>query len=131
MKKSFTLVELIIVVIIVMILASFAIPQFIQSVERAKGGKAKRALGLIAQAEKIYRIDNEHYIDAQSPNLESALSNDIDLDAIDKDASLDWQYVVEATPNTFIVTATRLDGSFKDQTITLNQSGVWTNERYP
>ena len=57
MKKGFTLVELLIVVIVVGILAAFAIPQYINAVEKAKVGSAKNSLGLIAQAEKMYRAE--------------------------------------------------------------------------
>lgn len=131
MKKSFTLIELIIVVIIVAVLAGYAIPHFVRSVERAKGGKAKHALGLIAQAEKIFRADNGVYIAAVSPNLDSVLNNDVDLKGIDNDISLDWEYKVEVIGDTFLATATRKDGPFMNQTISLNQSGVWINERFP
>ncbi len=53
MRRGFTLIELIVVVIIVAILATFALPQYLKAAERARGAKAKHAVSLIAQAEEM------------------------------------------------------------------------------
>lgn len=137
MKKSFTLIELIIVILIVGILASFAIPQYLKAVERTKAGKAKNALGLISQAEKLYRADSVTgvYLPiAQKSVLTAAdgLSDYVELDAVSKDP--DWLYKVDtaATPPAFTVTATRVaGGANQNETITLNDKGEWGGDFKP
>ncbi len=60
-KKSFTLIEILIVVIIVGILASLALPNFGPFKENTLDKEAKASLSLIRAAEKIYRMENGSY----------------------------------------------------------------------
>gem|GEM_PF-296414 len=60
-KKSFTLIELIIVVVIIGILASMGLPGFNKTKERALDREARANLELIIAAEKIYRMENGRY----------------------------------------------------------------------
>ncbi|MDD5195540.1 MAG: prepilin-type N-terminal cleavage/methylation domain-containing protein [Candidatus Omnitrophica bacterium] len=53
MRKGFTLLELLIVIIIIGILAIFALPQFFNTADVAKNTKAKQVLGEIRSAEVI------------------------------------------------------------------------------
>jgi len=124
MRKGFTLIELIVVVIIVGILATFAVPQYLKATERAKGAKAKNALSLISQAEKLYRAENDTYIVTGVNNTNVILGSYVELNAVDADTN--WQYQVgAATANTFTVTGTRVGGAYAG-TLTLNQDGVWS-----
>ena len=52
--KSFTLVELVIVAVIVGILAAVGLVHYRNTVTRAKAAKAKHGISLIVQAEKVY-----------------------------------------------------------------------------
>jgi len=53
-KKGFTLLELIIVVIVIGILASIALPRFIRVAERARIGEAKSILGSMRSSQIRY-----------------------------------------------------------------------------
>lgn len=128
-KKGFTLIELIIVVIVIGILATVAVPQYLRAVERAKGGKARHALGVIAQAEKMYRADNDTYIVAAAGGLDAALGTYVEMADIDTDSTGgDWSCVVgAATSSTFTATCTRRAGPNVGETIAIDELGAWAN----
>jgi type IV pilus assembly protein PilE len=130
MRKGFTLIELIVVVIVIAILASFAVPQYITSIERAKKAKAENALGIIAQAEKMYRAENDTYVNFASGAADSTLGSYVELDEVDNDT--DWNYqVTGATTTAFLATATRSGGSNNGETVTVDQSGNWGGDFTP
>ncbi|MGF1573593.1 MAG: type IV pilin protein [Sumerlaeia bacterium] len=61
MKKSFTLIELLIVVAIIAILASIAVPNFLEAQTRSKISAARADMRTIATALEIYALDNNRY----------------------------------------------------------------------
>ena len=82
MKKAFTLVELIIVVIIIGILASIAIPQFNKTMERSRIAEASAVLGAIRGAQLRYKLENPAgyaldytKLDIDLPNYDSSLTS--------------------------------------------------------
>lgn len=68
-NKGFTLVELLIVVIVIGILVSLAVPNYMASIEKTKAGKAKQSLQAIRSSETWYRAHMDQYT-ADIPSLE-------------------------------------------------------------
>src|SRR5437773_2319320 len=62
-RKGFTLVELAVVIIIIGVLASFAVPRFLDSVERSKAGEAFNYLAAIRTAQERFQIRQGTYCD--------------------------------------------------------------------
>src|SRR2546421_4654164 len=62
-RKGFTLVELAVVIIIIGILAAFAVPKFLDSVERSKAGEALNYLAAVRSAQERYAIRQGTYAD--------------------------------------------------------------------
>ncbi|RKY30911.1 MAG: hypothetical protein DRP74_06005 [Candidatus Omnitrophota bacterium] len=129
MRKGFTLLELIIVVIIIGVLSSLAIPRFLNAVEKAKAAKAKNAMVLIAKAAKMYAAESDAnvYPSINDGNFSatdgSGLGHLIEMVEIDNDS--DWDYTLTGGDDTYTIEAKRKTGRFADSTITLDQDGKW------
>ena len=67
-RSGFTLIELLIVVVIIGILASIAIPKFASTKEKAYVAKMKSDLRNLATAEESYLGDNQVYYGGAVPN---------------------------------------------------------------
>ncbi|MFA5388245.1 MAG: prepilin-type N-terminal cleavage/methylation domain-containing protein [Candidatus Omnitrophota bacterium] len=71
-KTGFTLTEILIVVIIIGILATLALPMLVKTLEKAKLGEAASNLNLIRTGEKIYFLENSFFTtDIDSLNIEN------------------------------------------------------------
>jgi len=62
-RSGFTLVELAVVIIIIGILAAFAVPRFLDSVERSKAGEAFNYLSAVRSAQERYQVRQGTYSD--------------------------------------------------------------------
>ncbi|MFH0762382.1 MAG: prepilin-type N-terminal cleavage/methylation domain-containing protein [Candidatus Omnitrophota bacterium] len=87
---GFTLIELLVVIVIVVILAGIAIPNYGKAKEHALGKEAQANLKLIAAAEKIYRMEQGSYIDCDDA---SECNNELKLDLKDDN----WAYSVSTS----------------------------------
>jgi type II secretory pathway pseudopilin PulG len=56
------MIELMVVVIIIGILAAFAIPQYLLSAENSKATSAVAQMKMVGAANRMYNIDNSHYV---------------------------------------------------------------------
>ncbi|MFC1623871.1 prepilin-type N-terminal cleavage/methylation domain-containing protein [Candidatus Omnitrophota bacterium] len=111
-RNGFTLVEVLIVVIIIGILAAIGIPQFADSIEKAKGGEAMAGLGHIQTGEKIYYAENEVYTADWAADLDISLTERF------------WTFTIVTPGQTYVATATRSGGSRANQTLTMNETGT-------
>ena len=62
-KSGFTLVELAVVVVIIGVLAAFAVPRFIASVERSKAAESFNYLSAVQAAQERYHARQGSYAD--------------------------------------------------------------------
>lgn len=69
MKKGFTMVELLVVLLIVGILAAVAVPIYLANTQRARASEAVATMGLIRQAERDYFINRNSYFNVTAGNL--------------------------------------------------------------
>lgn len=129
-RKGFSLVELLLVVIIIGILATFAVPHYFSASERARVAKAKHHLSLIAQALKMCRPvrGNHPNLTASNPGATvcvgtQTLNTFLELQEIQLDTS--WQYSGTGGAG-FSITATRQSGAESGATVILNHNGVWS-----
>ncbi len=67
MRKGFTLIELIIVIIIVGILGSIAFTQYTKTIEKSRGAEAKAILGTLRSTDAAYYFEYATFGDV--PNL--------------------------------------------------------------
>ncbi|MFH1459843.1 MAG: prepilin-type N-terminal cleavage/methylation domain-containing protein [Candidatus Omnitrophota bacterium] len=121
-RKGFTLVELLMVVIIIGILVTIAVPSYFRSIERTKGGKAKAGLRAITNAQIQYRALQDQFTAAYADLTDVDLPDDY-LDGDDGD----WTYASVATPSTVVTTASRIAGPYSGQMVTMDQDGTYDN----
>ena len=116
MKKGFTLLELITVVMIVAILAIIAVPQFFRVAERARASEGVNVLGIIRSAQMRYY--GEHSANYSA----SAVRLDVDLPASYRHFSAPAVGAVNAT-----ITRSGAGVSIGNYTLTINyDSGTIT-----
>jgi type IV pilus assembly protein PilE len=78
--RGFTLIELVIVIVIVGILSTIAVPIYRGYVRRAMAAEGKALLGAIAKAEKAYLAEHNRYV---AVNPVTGYSAALDIDARD------------------------------------------------
>jgi len=64
MKKGFTLLELIVVIIILGILATLGFSQYMKMVEKGRSAEARMILGQIRTAQETYKLEQGSYATA-------------------------------------------------------------------
>ena len=128
MKKGFTLIELITVVIIIAIMAALALPQYTRFMERGHGSTAKNALNMIRKAEATYFALNSAYT-----NDTTAAGLALEVPEVAKlftaTANLEWNYTIGTggtNNSTFIATATRRKGVYVCSFMNITNDGNLT-----
>ena len=118
--KGFTLIELMIVVVIIGILASIAMPMYTQYIVRANRSAAQSQMLDIANREQQFLLADRVYADS----LALAASGY----ALPNEVITRYSYVVEvnnaATPPTYTITFRAIGPQQSDGALTLNSVGV-------
>jgi len=128
MKRAFTLLEILMVVMIVTILAGIGIPQYLKAVEKGRSVEAKAVLGQIRNAEEAYYAKNGTY----TSDL-TLLDIEANINTADTCTSDYWYKfsIPSADAAGFTARARRCTESGKEPqatteySITLNQDGGW------
>jgi prepilin-type N-terminal cleavage/methylation domain-containing protein len=115
MKRGFTLLELVIVIIIIGVLATLGIQQYGRMIERARGAEARTILGQVRTAAAAHRLEYGSLLEpAADPFGPTRAGIGADADQIPEDCSRNTHYflytVAADSAEHFIATATRCTG---------------------
>lgn len=119
-RHGFTLLEIIIVIIIVGVLASLALPRFFSTVEYSRSTEALNALGVIRTSVVRCGIVNDNVVGCDTFAA-------LDIDDPGTEPGSHFTYSVAVTgANAFTVTATRntVDGGTSGHLVELSVSGA-------
>jgi type II secretory pathway pseudopilin PulG len=111
-SKAFTVLELIIACLIIVVLVALAIPAYLNQVEESKGAKALENLHVMRNAQLLYLGEYGNYTSSAV-----ALQRYSPFPINDGD----WNYAVNGAADTFTVTATRQTGAYINDTISINE----------
>jgi len=115
---GFTLTELLIVVIIVGIIGTLALPMLVKTMEKAKLGEAASNLNLIRTGEKIYFLEYGTFV---MPHTE------LNIEDPNEQANRYFQYSVDpVTGEDFRANATRREGRYVGKAVHIDKSGAIT-----
>ena len=125
-NAGFTLAELLMVIVIIGVLGSIAIPRFFPQKEKAVVAEAVNMMGAIRQGEIAYRLEHAGYLNLPQTGH---TWDEIGIDDPNSSDARKFDYVVNNT----IITATRRDTTagtqddrYANGTITLDvDSGAW------
>lgn len=123
-KSGFTLLEILVVIIIVGVLASVAMPQLFRNVERSRATEAMESLGVTKrsieacamQFNNVFTTCNTYAAIGMADPSYNATTN----------ASSHFAYTIAVAANSFTVTATRntVDNGVSTDTISLARSAT-------
>lgn len=106
-NRAFTLLELMIVIVILAVLMTISIIQYLAGKENVLLQEAQANLKLIASGEKIYRLETDTYVDiADADEARRVLKLSLPQATTDN-----WNYRVVADTNNFTASAERVTNS--------------------
>lgn len=130
MRKGFTLLELVVVIIILGVLATLGIQQYTRMVERARGAEARTILGQVRAAAAAYKLENGNVTGFGNTN--AGIGTSSDQIPSNCTASHYFNYTVtSASGNQVVLTAARCTANGKipqaATVLTLNLTSNFTS----
>ncbi len=123
---GFTLLEILIVIVIIGILASLAIPNFIKTTEAAKGKEAVVNLETIRTAERMYYLDNNHHSSNNGGDFSELVPSYLPENP-NSNPTRNWNYWFTSP----LFYAQRRAGAYNDDEIHLNYDSDQLSEDWP
>ena len=118
MRSGFTLLELVVAVIVLMVIVNFAIPQYRVATEQNRVDLAGSRLLMIYTAQRMYFVDNQTF----APTLNDLVNAKL----LDPQLSSDSKYtysITSASATGFTALATRAPQFFSGD-LTINEKGI-------
>jgi len=111
-KTSFSLLELIIVMVIIGILSTLSVRQYNTSREKALAYEAKSNLKLVAAAEKVYRLEMDFFFPFSTTSWSlNEINTNLKLSLTERN----WSWSISGSGSTsFTTTADRVSGGYLD-----------------
>lgn len=119
MKKAFTLLELIVVIVIIGIIASFAIPNYQNSIERAHERDAILNLTALHSSNQVYRSQTGSYWPSSNNQDVVAINSNLGLNILENGMT----YECDGNGTTFTCTAVR-NAPANSFTVTVTQQVI-------
>ena len=114
MKRGFTLIELITVVIIIAIMSALALPQYTRFIERSQASTARNALDMIRKSQAIYFALNSQYADA----LDNLTTDTPEIAKLPLNTEWNFTTICQTGCDDFSSVARRINGVYSGATMT-------------
>ena len=127
-RHGFTLIELVLVVIVVAILVSVAIPTYFNTIERAKGREARTTIQTVIGAQQGYSAERRSFIQLTNDGEWQAIG--MENPNLNANRAFDYTAIVadnDATPGNedITITATRRDGPHITDDVIFDSDTGW------
>ena len=113
-SSGFTLVELAVVVVIIGVLAAFAVPRFLNSVERSKAAEAFNFLSTVQSAQERYHARQGTY---------TTLLDNLDVEFVNTKYFVVGDITADEVSWTQTLTRTGASAGYGEYTVTYTQEG--------